>query len=113
MKKTISFFCILLATSSFAKSNSYQQESNDVFFNGTCIVQIDDAYTTRFVNVNYIRTIEISNQNKDKKANEQVLNINMASNYSAQSSYSIAYPNKETAMEALQDLLKKIKFCGK
>lgn len=36
----------------------------------------------------------------------------MASNYSVQSDYAIKYKNEEKAIIALEDLARKINFCG-
>jgi hypothetical protein len=75
--------------------------------NPACTVALNDSKTTRFINVNYIRMIQVSNEDK-------VLKVSTASNY-AQSgdaySLDISYPSREQALKALNDLRDKINDC--
>ncbi len=106
---------ILIAVSSFgaiAKGSSHVKK-DDAMGNSSvaCMIQVDDASASRFINVNYIRAVEIVRADKYEEANPRVVTIRMASNYAAKSSYSIMYPTEDAAKQALKDFAMKINNC--
>lgn len=112
MKKIIVGVLIAVCgMSAFAKGSSSIDDSTNVV--GACMIQVDDSTASRFVNVNYIRTIEIVRKDKYGDENPRMVTLQMASNYSARSSYSILYPTEEAAKQALKDFAKAVNTCGK
>jgi hypothetical protein len=118
MKKVLVSAMLCVASMSvFAKGSSHVQDGADVGNMGACMVQVDDAGSSRFINVNYIRAIEIIKDEKynnyNTPADPKVVLIRMASNYSNRSFYGIAYPSQEEANKAIKELAVKINKCGR
>ncbi len=107
MKKSL--IGILIAVSSFsALAKGYDSTSNN---NAACMIQVDDANASRYVNVNYIRSVEIVRADKYEEPNPRVVNIRMASNYANKSNYAIMYPTEDAAKQALKEFAMKINSC--
>jgi len=108
MKKLFLLLAISVVGSVSAKG--YDGSTNGVV--GSCMVKVDDENTRRFLNVAYIRSIEIEIKDEYNKAKPNIVIIKMASNYAAKTSYSINYGTEAKAMEALQKLSNTINDCG-
>lgn len=118
MKKIlIALMVSVVSVASFAKSSSKVNEEASVASVGACMVQVDDAGATRFINVNYIRSLEIIKDEKynayPAESNPRIMIVRMASNYGARSSYPIMYPTEAQAKAAINELAMKINKCGK
>ena len=115
MKKSL--IGILIAINSFsaiAKGSSHVQNYDTVSNKNTaCMIQVDDATASRYVNVNYIRSVEIVHIDKYEDTNPRIVTIRMASNYGNKSGYSIIYPTEDAAKQALKDFAMKINNCEK
>lgn len=113
MKKSL--IGILIAVSSFsalAKGPSHVQKDDSINKNSAaCMIQVDDAKASRYVNVNYIRSVEIVRAHEYEEPNPRVVTIRMASNYSNKRSYAIMYPTEDAAKQALKDFAMKINSC--
>ena len=74
--------------------------------NPACTINVSDNKTSRFINVNYIRVVQVT---KDQR----LLYISMASNYynSDTDSFSITYPTAQEALKAMNALSDKINDC--
>jgi hypothetical protein len=84
--------------------------------NPACTIALNDNVGTRFINVNYIRAIYVSNNKEGSRFaehdHEKVLQVSMASNYSnATSSFNIGYRSKADAIKAMNELNDKINDC--
>ncbi len=113
MKKIIVAALVsILSFSVFAKGSSHVNDSSTGVV-GSCLVRVDDANSMRYINVAYIRAVEILKSDTYETANPSVVSIRMASNYSARSVYSVNYGSPEKAIAALEDIAKKINTCGK
>lgn len=104
INKIIASICF--ATIGMISTSAYAASSEDFgVTNPACMVSVNDSANTRFINVNYIRVIQL----KEKK----VLFISMASNYynGETDGFRITYPNNEAALKALDILSDKINDC--
>jgi predicted transcriptional regulator len=84
--------------------------------NPACTIALNDSTSTRFINVNYIRVIQVLNnqKNNDDKNMDKVLHISTASNYGQSGdayNFDITYPSREQALQALNELRDKINDC--
>lgn len=80
--------------------------------NPACTIALHDSKATRFINVNYIRMVQVLNDKEENK--DRVLHVSTASNYyQGEKTYNldITYPSKEKALEALEELRDKINDC--
>ena len=107
MKKTLlAFIMSVISVSSFSKGSSKVNEDGSSSAVGACMVQVDDAGAIRFINVNYIRSLEIikdNNYNTTSYSAEsipRIVMVKMASNYSARSVYPIMYSTEAQAKAA-------------
>jgi hypothetical protein len=103
----------LLTMNTFAKGSSHPKVSEDVGLSrvGACMIQLDDANTSRFLNVNYIRSIEVADKDA-KNPKERIMRVVMMGN-AYPSAYLILYTSKEQAVFAMKDLAVRINQCGK
>lgn len=94
---------------SFVSAGSYAKVSSNDYSSApssSCMVRVSDEKTSRFINIAYIRTIELA-------SNENILTVFMASNFYAKRSYLMSYKTHSDAKQALEDLAVKINNCGK
>ena len=103
----------ILSFGAIAKGSSYAHDDGKPGQKSVnCMVDISNVNTTRFVNVSYVRSIDLSSKNDDSNGIKSVLNIRMASNYGATSHYAIDYFNEARAQEAFKSLVQKINNCN-
>jgi hypothetical protein len=112
MKILIAIMCMAISATVSAKGSSHVQDGDESKAIGSCMVKVDDANTVRFLNVNYIRAIEIV-KGESREADPKVVVIRMGSNYNNRSSYAIAYASEQKANDALEDFAYKVNNCGK
>lgn len=118
LNKFLAVGCVaaLYSLSPTVMAKASQSEDFDIN-NAACTITLNDSSYTRFINVNYIRSIQVSNNKEapfaQPHAHEKVLRVSMASNYNnnGTSEFNLTYPSKEKALQALNDLRNKIDDC--
>jgi hypothetical protein len=97
-------FTTLLSTFAIAAP---QPEDFSNTNNSACMVAVNDSSATRFINVNYIRLIQVT------KEEDQKVNILMASNYDNQETrkFQIKYQTPADAIKSMNNLRDQINDC--
>ncbi len=108
----VGLLIVVSSLGAIAKASSHVKDDGVSKNVSACMIQVDDASASRFINVNYIRAVEIVRADKYEEVNPRVVIIRMASNYAAKSSCSIMYATEDAAKQALMDFAMKINKCG-
>ncbi len=111
MKKVVLVGALLVSSAVWAKNET----TTEVLpAQGSCMVALSDAKVLRFVNVNYIRAVEVSLQSGAREESQpNMLVVRMSSNYAARSSYVIEYASAKAAQEAARALVESINACSR
>lgn len=108
MKKILVAALMLVAGVAHAKSHSQQDDVTPT--SPACMIEVSTVTVSRFVNVLYIREIEVKNEARNGLPGTD-LAISMASNYGNTSEFKITYPTNRAAMDAMRSFVKQINEC--
>lgn len=101
-KQIFALFALIFSSSLYAAST----DDSMLPASSACMIKIHTGGAVKYINVNYIRTISVSERNKN------LVEISLASNYGASpSSFDIYYESAKTAEQAADTLAEKVTFC--